>query len=173
MFKINDTVVYGTDGVCTVVDVAEKEFNGTVGKYFVLKPHFGASMTIMVPMDNIVLVGKMHHVLSAEEAKKLISSIPSNNSVAWIEDEKKRKEEYRAIIFNGDRRELVGLIKTLCLHAEKQKAAGKKLHACDERFFKDAEKLLYEELAVALGIEKSEVLPYIASKLNSNDNMPE
>lgn len=26
MFNINDVVVYGTDGICTIVDITEKKF---------------------------------------------------------------------------------------------------------------------------------------------------
>ncbi len=167
MFKINDTVIYGTEGICTISDITEKKFNGVESKYYILKPHYSPSSTIMVPVDNQMLVGKMRYMLSCDEIKKLIDAMPTQQGALWIDDEKKRKEEYRAIILRGDRVELIGLIKTLYLHSEAQKAAGKKLHVSDERFFHDAEKLLYEEFATALGIDKSEVLSYITSKLST------
>ncbi len=165
LFKINDTVIYGTEGICTVSDITEKNFGGTVGKYYILKPKYSPSSTIMIPMDNPQLVSKMRYMLSGDEVRALIDSMPQEKGVSWIDDEKKRKEKYRALILRGERRELVGLIKTLYLHSEKQKALGKKLHASDERFFRDAEKLLYEEFACALGIEKEQVISYILSKL--------
>lgn len=69
----------------------------------------------------------------------------------------------------GDRKELVKLIKTLYVHGENQKKLGKKLHACDERFFRDAEKMLYEEFAAALNIDKEGVLPFILSKIKKEE----
>ncbi len=173
MYKINDTVIYGTDGICTVADITEKNFNGSTGKYYILKPRYSPSSTIMIPIDNELLVGKMRYMLSPEEVRALIDSMPDQDGVEWIADDKKRKEEYREIILRGDRLELVRLIKTLYLHSEHQKSVGKKLHASDERFFRDAEKLLYEEFATALSIPKEEVLSYITSKLTPDTQINE
>ena len=40
----------------------------------------------------------------------------------------------------------------------------KKLHAADERFLKEAEKMLFEELAYVFGITVEEVLPLIIKR---------
>ena len=42
-----------------------------------------------------------------------------------------------------------------------EKGKHAKLGVVDQRYMKRAEDLLYGELAVALGIERDEVLPYI------------
>ena len=38
MFQINDAVVYGSQGVCEIVDIAEKKIDGVARSYFILKP---------------------------------------------------------------------------------------------------------------------------------------
>jgi len=48
--------------------------------------------------------------------------------------------------------------------AEREK---RKFGAVDERFLKEAEELLFGELAAALEIEKSEVLDYITSRIGT------
>lgn len=165
MYRINDIVIYGTEGICSIVDIADKKFGSTVEKYYVLKPMYNNSSTIMIPVNNELLVDRMRHILSSKEAEALILDMPTEQGIEWIDDEKQRKTIYRQIICRGDRRELVKLIKTLYNRQKQQKAIGKKLHACDERFFRDAEKMLHEEIAAALNIEKESVVEFIISKI--------
>ena len=47
-------------------------------------------------------------------------------------------------------------------------AAGKKLHAADERIMKEAEKLLYDEFSVVFDIRPEEVLPLIMKRLEKS-----
>lgn len=52
MFKINDVVVYGTQGICKIVDIEEKTVSKVSKKYFVLKPVNNNDSTIFLPTDN-------------------------------------------------------------------------------------------------------------------------
>ena len=83
-----------------------------------------------------------------------------------IEDQKRRREEYRAIVMRGVREELVGMI-NVYEHGEKQKEIGKKMHAQDERILSDAERILYDEFSVVLGIARDEILDYIKSRVRA------
>ena len=89
-----------------------------------------------------------------------------DEELPWIENDIERRERCREIIQVGDRRELVGLIKGLYLHGERQRERGRKLHAADERFLRDAEKILYEEFAHVLQIKRDEVLPFIMEQID-------
>ncbi len=106
----------------------------------------------------------MRKILSAKQVYELINSIPDTNNL-WIENEVQRKENFAQIIKNGDRAELVALVKTLYLKREEQQKSGKKLHIADQRFMDDAEKLLYEEFAFVLKIEPNQVVPFITKKI--------
>jgi len=165
MFEINDIILYGNDGVCTLTDIVSKDINGKQADYYALCPVYDGSATIFVPIDNEKLTSRMRKVISKDEINKLIRSMPEEETI-WIENESERKEKYKAIIAAGDRKKLVQIIKTLYLHQNNQKAKGRKLHLCDERFLKDAEKILYDEFALVLGIERSQVLPFIMQQVD-------
>lgn len=147
MYVINDTVIYATDGICKIIDIAEREFGGKTDVYYILKPIYKDGSTIMVPTSNPVLISRLKKILTPEEAKSLISSIPTEKSADWIENEKVRKQTYRDVILRGDRVELIKFIKRVYEHKEEQKQIGKKLHSCDEKFLEDAQRMLHEELA--------------------------
>ena len=43
------------------------------------------------------------------------------------------------------------MVRALYVHRKEQLAKGRRLHAADEAFFRNAEKVLFEEFAAALG----------------------
>lgn len=124
MFLKNDIVRYGAHGVCKIVDIAEKNFNGVPVEYYVLKPIYNDTSTIYVPVQNQSLTDKMHKVLSAEEIRALIQAMPYEESI-WIDDEEERKRRYQEILVDGDRVELIRMIKALYLRQREQQAKEK------------------------------------------------
>lgn len=142
------------EGVFKYAGISENYGN----EYYVLKSIFNENYTIFAPVKNKDL--KIRLVLSAEEIYDLVKST-SNADTIWIEDEPKRREHYKMILENGDRAELIQLIKTLHLHKEEQKEKKQKVYISDEQFMKDAEKLLYEEFAYVLNIDREDVLSFI------------
>lgn len=164
MYQVNDAVLYGAQGVCRIVEIAEKDFGGTSREYYVLKPVFHESSTIFVPVTNEALTAKMKRILSVEEIHGLIHGMPEEASI-WIENDAVRKEKYKELLMSGDRMALIRLIKTLHQHQEQLQARGKKLHAADERIFRDAERMLYEEFAHVLKIKKEQVVPFIIEEI--------
>ncbi len=169
MYKINDTVIYGTDGICTVTDIAEREVCGKTDVYYILKPLHRNGATIMVPSSNPVLVSRLRKLLTPDEVKKLVSGISSQQGAAWIDNEKQRKQTYRDVILHGDRCEMISFIKTIYDHSEHMKRLGKKVHACDERFLEEAQRILHEEFSVVLGISREEVISYISESISSSE----
>ncbi|MGN1467614.1 MAG: CarD family transcriptional regulator [Ruminococcus sp.] len=165
MYNVNDTVVYGSQGVCKITSITEKNLNGEIKKYLVLKPVYDERNTIFVPLDNQLLYSRLHKVLSAEEVNRIIDDIPSEDFL-WVENETERKDCYKKILSGGNRQEISRMIKTLRYHRIQQQKSGKKLHSSDERFLKEAEKLLYDEIAVVLNMNPDDVLPFIKQKLS-------
>lgn len=163
MYEIGDTVLYDTQGVCRIAQITEKDFNGKRLSYYVLKPVYDEKSTVFVPVDNESLTQRMRRILSEEEIHALIRSMPQEDA-HWIEDENERKQAYKEVLAQGDRVKLIQTIKALYLHREKLRTQGKKLHVADERFFKEAEKLLYDEFAHVLHIAREEILPYILAQ---------
>ena len=88
---------------------------GTTKRYFVLKPVKNDSSTYFVPTENEILLAKMKKLLSEKEINELIDSMAEQKE-NWIANDNERKEKYRCIISDGDRVELIKMIKayTLC-----------------------------------------------------------
>jgi len=168
MFNVSDMVMYGARGVCEIIDIAKKDFNeGKERTYYILRPVYDTKATIFVPVSNETLTNKMRHVLSSDEIYDMIRTMPDEDTI-WIENENLRKIKYKEILADGNREELVKLIKTLYFHEQNRIADGKKLSMSDERFMKAAESLLYDEFALVLDIERDEVLTLILEQIQEN-----
>ena len=164
MYSINDTVLYGANGVCRVSDICQKEFSGTAKDYYILRPISNEALTIFVPVNNKLLTDKIKRILSQKEICELISSF-SNEPISWIEDDMERKEHYRSVLLSGNRRETLKMIRELYIHKQEQQSKGKKMHLSDEQFLKEAEKLLYSEFSLVLNIKEDEVPSFIAERI--------
>lgn len=168
MLNINDTVLYGMDGICTVTDKILREIDGQDKEYYVLKPEYNNGYTIYVPVDNEKAKSKIRNILTADEIHDLILTMPDEDSM-WIEDNNQRKSVYQQMLTSGERPQLIKLIKSIYLHSEERKKEGKRPHAADERYLKDAEKMLYEEFAHVLDIEPEQVVPFICAQLDVSE----
>lgn len=165
MFQVNDVIIYGAQGVCKITGTEEKSVGGKKKTYFVLKPVDDKGATIFAPTDNAIVLNKMRRLLTEDEIHQLIDSMQSENPV-WYENENERKELYRSILAKGDHRELIKMIKAIYAHKAQREAEGKRLHMSDERFFKDAEQILYTEFQYVLGLSgKDDLLTYILKRI--------
>ncbi len=167
MFSKEDLVVYGSEGVCKIVDISRREFGNTVKEYYTLVPVIDEKSTIYVPVGNDKLESKMHRVLSSREINELISSMPKQKGL-WIDNEIMRKQKYQEIIKNGKHLELVSLIKAVHKQQEKLKDTGKKLHQSDAKFLAEAQKMLHGEFSAVLNIEIDEVDSFIMEKISNS-----
>ena len=172
MYQVGDTVLYGAEGVCVVEDITTKDFGGEAREYYVLKPVHQDGATFYLPTCSPAAREKLRKVLSAGQIYELIRTMPDETPV-WIDDENERKLKCKEIIQSGDRLKLIRLIKALYLHREELKGEGKKFHISDERFMKDAEKLLYDEFAHVLSISPEQVLPFIIEQVELEEKRRE
>lgn len=163
MYKIGDVVIYGTEGICKIKDITEKRFEGNKIEYYILCPLKKAGETVYVPCRNEKIMSKMRAVLTEDGANQLLNKIPVVEEM-WIENERERQRAYKDILLYGTSEDLMIMAKNLHLHQERQEERGKKLHVADERFLKDAEKMLIDELAYALGITNAEVWEMVSDQ---------
>ncbi len=164
MFKVNDAVFYGVHGVCIVEEISKKEIFGSVSDYYTLKPVYSNKSKVFVPVDRADKTVDLRMVISKDEAEEIILGFKSSESI-WVDDDAARKLRFTEIIKHGTRSELALLIKTVYEKRNELISEKKKMHAADERAFAEAEKILYEELAYVLGINKEQVASYISEKL--------
>ena len=169
MFKPNDVIIYGTQGICEIACLEEKIINGTKKTYFVLKPVNDKGSTIYAPADNAIIQKKMRRLLSVAQINALIDSMPEENT-DWITNENERKEFYKRVLAEGNHLELIKMIKSIYAHKKAREAEGKRLHMSDERFFKEAEQILYHEFQYVLHLSgKQDLMTYILSRINSKE----
>lgn len=159
MFCVGQTVLYGSNGVCMVDDVTEKRIGKTKMQYYVLKPLCNNTSTLFVPTANQQLVSKMRRILTEDEAEAILRDLPPCGD--WNDNKQERSEQFRAIITEGSCVELIRLIRLVRTHEQEQLAGGKRLHITDERFLKEAEKMVCEEFSLVLHISRDEVLERI------------
>ena len=166
MFNIGDTIVYGNQGVFNIENIIQQNIGGTAADYFLLRSSFDSRTVIYVPCGNEMLLSRMRNILSIREVNSLIDSIPRLDDL-WIDNEAARIEKHKAILSSGDRTQILSLISTLYRHKADCQEKGKKMHQKDERIFKEAERLIYDEFALVLGISQKDVVSYISQKLEN------
>ena len=166
MWKLSDTVVYGSAGVCKITDIREEMFVDEKRTYFILKPLYDEKTTIHVPAFNERLMSKIKPVLKKNEALLLIKSIPDIEPL-WIESDKLRQEKYKEVLDGGDRTLLISVIKALYNRKNELSEKGKKMRSSDEYAFKDAEQLFHNECAHVFSLPREEVHQFIISKIEN------
>ena len=107
----------------------------------------------------------MKEILSPEEIKELIHSLPDKEPL-WSDDDKERAELYREIFEKGERGDIIRVIKTLYDKKTELSEKGKKLRSHDEAVFNRAEKMIYDEFALVLDIKREDVVPFILENIN-------
>ena len=167
MFKVNDVVKYGANGVCRVVDISVMTFGDNDAEYYILQPLRARESKYYVPTQSETLVARMQMILSEDDVYALIKDIPSC-SFGWVDNDKKRLETYSAVISSGNRHDIIGVIRTLYGKKCDLEKSGKRLHVADERLMKDAERIIHDEFAAVLNIEISEVGAFIAQNLEQS-----
>lgn len=161
MYKTGDKVVYSAEGLCEICDITERTFGKDKIEYYVLKPLNKNSEVVYVPKNNKRIMERMRKILNREEADELLDNLPACEEIQWNGNSRERQKEYKEILLCGSSRDVLRMTRTLYMHQIEQLEKGKKLHAVDERFLKEAEKLIFEELAYVFGITVEEVLPMI------------
>ena len=167
MFKVNDVVVYGAQGVCEIIGIEDQKIGGEMKTYFVLKPKNNNGATCYVPTWNEKAWSKMRKVMVKEEVDALIDSMP-NTKPAWIANENERKETYKQILTSGDQAAIISMVRALFFHKKEREADGKRMHVSDENFMKNAEQLLYNEWQYVLNVDKAGLMAYILERMEMN-----
>ncbi|MGH4138270.1 CarD family transcriptional regulator [Clostridium sp.] len=163
MFKINDYVVYGSTGVCQIIDISkEKNLSSDGIQYYVLQTVYNNKMIIKTPVNNQKIL--MRQIITKDDVSSLIADIPKRQAI-WINDDKERNQNFKVALKTGKSEELIKIIKMIYLEKEEKFALGKKLTKIDEDIMKIAEKQLFEEFAIVLNISPDEVITYINERI--------
>ena len=174
MYQSGDLVVYGTTGVCRVEEVTKPRLSirEKNREYYLLKPLHQDGI-IYSPVDSEKVA--MRPVMTREEAEALIARIPTIRAEAWKAPTLQAlTARYQAAMSSHDSGDLVELTMSIYAKRRQAEANNRRLGMVDERYMKQAERLLYGELSVALEIPYEEVGRYIASRVERRrgDELP-
>ncbi len=163
MFAIGERVVHESDGICTVADIGtlNMEHISRERKYYTLIPFYDKGSKVFIPVD---AAESLREAMDKEAVEELLEALPAIEPII-IQDEKRREQEYKEAIRSGDCKRIIQIIKTIYLRQEQRIEVGKKITEVDGRYFRMAEDKLYGEIALAMHMEKSEVLQFIKKYL--------
>jgi CarD family transcriptional regulator len=160
MYQINELVVFGNNGVCKIENIGVPGISGIVKdmQYYTLTPIFSKGSVIYTPVANSKV--SMRKIITIEEAQELMDNIQSI-PIMKIESEKYLDEKYRSAISSQKCEDLLQIIKTVYIKQQQKESEGKKLGQVDERYMKQAEDMLYNELSIVLDLSKEKVKNHI------------
>ena len=142
-------------GICRIEDITIMSLMGNEEKeYYVLAPVEDSRSKLYVTTEADRT--RLRALMTADEAQELLHHIGDIDAV-WVKNDKLREKEYREAFKTNEPEKLVAIIKSLYNRSRIRLAQGKKITSTDEKFFKQAEKALYSELAFSLNIEVDEI----------------
>lgn len=158
MVKIGTKIVYRNQ-VCTVADIALKYRNNE--DFYVLTPFRDETLLIRVPISIADTV--IRPLITQLELDELIKKIPDIETVPinnW-----NRGTEYKELLSDGTHESVIRIIKT-SFQRQKEKAERKqKANENDKIYFRQAERLFYDEIAASLNIEYEAAKDYIIKEV--------
>ncbi|WP_295581270.1 CarD family transcriptional regulator [uncultured Oscillibacter sp.] len=165
MFQPGDLVIYGTTGVCRVEEIARPNKSGPDRdrQYYLLKP-LHQDGVIYTPADSSKV--PMRPVISAKEAEALIDLIPTVEAkVCRAPTLQALAQHYQTAVRSNDCKDLIEMVMSIYAKQKQAEAQKRRLGMVDERYMRQAERLLHGELSAALGIPFEAVPPYIADRV--------
>ena len=164
VFNIGDKIVYGSEGVYTVLEYTTSPLNKSDERvFYVLVPVGGSENNkIIAPGEGGKIV--MRSVMSRDEALSLIDRMPEIEEVT-VEQERGRRDAYREVISGGRGEDFVSILKTVRQRRREFLVLKRRLSETDTDFESRARKCLLGELSVALDMPAAEVEKLISSRL--------
>ncbi len=164
MYKRDDIVVYGCNGVCVVEAVGRVDMKcvDPDKEFYTLRAIYD-DVKILAPTDTSVPI---RPVLSKVQALALIDKIPDTFVMETDELDPRRIENtYRDLMSTGKCSDLLTLIKFLYSKERTISEAGKKLGQIDQRYLKCAETRVNDEFAIALDMPREQIHDFIMQRL--------
>ena len=156
-FKINQKVVYPSQGVGIVKEVFEKTFKDETTPYY--KIYIEASdMVVMVPVANAENLG-IRQIVSAKEAQEALNLL-SDDFEPITSDWKLRYQMNLDLLKKGTVKDIATIVR--CLY---NRSKVKELPILERKLYDSAKKLLEDEIAFALGKSSKEIEAEIHTKL--------
>jgi CarD family transcriptional regulator len=156
-FKINQKVVYPSQGVGKVTEIFDKEFNGVPTSYYKIYIE-NSDMVVMVPVEKSDDLG-IRQIVSAEEAQEALELL-SAEFEPITSDWKLRYQMNLDLLKKGTIKDIATIVR--CLY---NRSKVKELPVLERKLYDSAKKLLEDEISIALGKTSKEIENEIHLKL--------
>ena len=162
--QVNDYVIYGNAGICKVSDMIHPDFVEDKTKmYYVLISENMENSVFYVPVE--IAESKCRKIISKQDAETLIENAGQIGMEIAVKDNY-REQLYKEALREGNLERIIGILKNISMRKEKRKAAGKKITAIDDKYFRIADKTVCRELGFALNLTDDEVRERLISSEN-------
>ncbi len=151
MYKVNDIVVYRRD-VCKIIGKHRSDFTGE--QCYILVPYEkqDGSVKMQVPVSN--RGGHLRNLITRDEIDSLIAEAPD---IQQLENKPANmKSQYASLLKTDSLTDLICIIKTSYNRNRLRREQNKKMASVDDEYLQKAERYLYAEIAVALGLSYDE-----------------
>jgi CarD family transcriptional regulator len=150
-FNIGDKAVYPGHGVAEVTGLERREIAGSAMEFYVLRV-LENDMKVMVPKSNASAVG-LRQIVGAQQIKEVYGVLSRRGEKISTATWNRRYREYMEKIKTGSLMEIAAVLRDLCiLRSDKDLSFG------ERKMLDTARTLLVQELALAKGVENSDVV---------------
>lgn len=156
-FKVNQQIVYPSQGVGKITEIFEKEFNGETVAYYKIYLEV-SDMIVMVPVNNAKDLG-IRAIVEASEAKKALNML-SEDFEPITSDWKLRYQMNLELLKKGSITDIAQIVR--CLY---NRSKVKELPIQERKLYDSAKKLLEDEISFALGKSAKDIEAMIHEKL--------
>ena len=156
-FKVNQKIVYPSQGVGKILSIKEKSFKNEMILYYVIYLEV-SDMTVMVPVLKAEELG-IRAIVSSDEAKKALELI-SEDFEPIPSDWKLRYQINLDLLKKGSVIDIATIVRSL-YHRSKVK----ELPILERKLYDSARKLLEDEITFALDLPREEVESLIHTHL--------
>jgi len=156
-FKVDQIIVYPSQGVGRIVQIQAKPFKDTVVQYYIIYLEF-SDMTVMVPTTKAREVG-IRPIVSREEAERALDFI-SEEYAPIPSDWKLRYQMNLDLIKKGSVMDIASVVRSL-YHRSKVK----ELPILERKLYDSALNLLQDEISFVLDRPKDDISELIRERL--------
>ena len=152
-------VMYAANGVCQVTDIRDEVFSGDNRTYYVLAP-VGSVSQVYVPVDNASLTSRMRPLMTKSQIESAVREAKGETH-AWIVNARLRGQHFQEVLSRCETKELLAMVYSIYARKAEMASLGKRSLLVDDAALKKAEKILFGEASMVLGIPLAEVGEYI------------
>lgn len=158
-YKLNQLVMHFREGLSLISEV--KEMEGT--EYFIVTPQHEGGEKIYVPVSRADAI--IRPIISKDAVPELVEFM-KNTKPEYFSNTKQRRDVFKRRLGSGDIHDLAYLAMLLYFFRHPEELDNPvKFGPADVEMLKYATRTLYDELAIALEMDRAEVEEYIVNQI--------